>query len=54
MKMVAVAILVIVPKVRGDVQSVVRLKGDSIHISVTYFVVYQYWIYKIKVIFASK
>ena len=41
MKMVAVAILVIVPKVRGDVQSVVRLKGDSIlHISITSIVEY--------------
>ena len=29
MKMVAVAILVIAPKIREDVQSVVRLKGDS-------------------------
>ena len=40
MKMVAVAILVIAPKIREDVQSVVRLKGDSIHISMTLIVEY--------------
>ena len=40
MKMVAVAILVIAPKLRKDVHSVVRLKGDSIHISITSIVEY--------------
>ena len=41
MKMVAVAILVIAPKIREDVQSVVRLKGYSIHdISITSIVEY--------------
>ena len=40
MKMVVVTILVIAPKLRKDVQSVVRLKGDSIHISITSIVEY--------------
>ena len=40
MKMVAVAILVIAPKIREDVQSVVRLNGDSIHISINLIVEY--------------
>ena len=41
MKMVAVAILAIAPKIKEDVQSVVRLKGDSIHdISITWIVEY--------------
>ena len=41
--MVAVAILVIAPKLREDVQSVVRLKGDSIHdISIAQIVEYNY------------
>ena len=41
MKMVAVAILVIAPKLREDLHSVVRLKGDSIlHISITSIVEY--------------
>ena len=40
MKMVAVVILVIAPNLREDVQSVVRLKGDSIHISITSIVEY--------------
>ena len=41
--MVAVAILVIAPKIREDVQSVVRLKGDTIHdISITSIMEYNY------------
>ena len=42
MKMVAVAIPVIAPKLREDLHSVVRLKGVSIHISITSIVEYWY------------